>query len=169
MIVLTGDGKGKTTSALGMVLRAVGHGLRVCVVQFIKGGGDTGEARALRLLPGVAHRVCGNGFVTAREGAAFDAHARAAREGLAFAAEKLRDPSCGMVVLDEVCGAVALGLLSAGEVCETLRSAAPGKAVILTGRDACPELLELADTVSRIACEKHAYAQGTPAQPGVEW
>jgi cob(I)alamin adenosyltransferase len=169
VVLLTGDGKGKTTSALGMALRAAGRGQRVCVVQFIKGGGETGEARALRLLPGVEHRVCGLGFVTVRGGAAFEAHARAAREGLAFAAEKLRDPACGMVVLDEVCGAVALGLLTARDVCKALASAAPGKTIVLTGRGACQELLDLADTVSRIECVKHAYDRGVPAQAGVEW
>jgi cob(I)alamin adenosyltransferase len=169
VIVLTGDGKGKTTSALGMALRAVGHGRQVCVVEFIKRGDDTGEARALGMLPGVERHACGRGFVTVREGTAFEAHARAAREGLALAAGKLRDPSCGTVVLDEVCGAVALGLLTVREVCEAVASASPGKTVILTGRDACPELIALADTVSRVACVKHAYEQGVPAQAGVEF
>lgn len=169
VILLTGDGKGKTTSALGMVLRAVGHGLRVCVVQFIKQCTDTGEAQALRLLPGVEHLVCGKGFVRECTGEAFEAHAQAARAGLAQAAERLRDPACGMVVLDEVCGAVSLGLLDAQAVVGVLAEAAPGTVVVLTGRDAPPELLELADTVCIVSCEKHAYEQGCPAQPGVEW
>ncbi len=169
VILLTGDGKGKTTSALGMVLRAAGHGMRICVAQFIKRDGETGEARALRLLPGVEHRACGRGFVLDRECRAFGTHAQAAREGLALAAERLRDPACGMVVLDEVCGAVALGLLPAREVCEAVAAASPGKIVVLTGRDACPELLGLADTVSRVACERHAYDRGVPAQAGVEF
>ncbi len=169
VILLTGDGKGKTTSALGMVLRAVGHGLRVCVVQFIKQRTDTGEARALRLLPGVEHLVCGKGFVRERTGEAFEAHAQAARAGLAQAAERLRDPACGMVVLDEVCGAVSLGLLDAQAVVEAIEQAAPGTVAVLTGRNAPPELVELADTVSIVSCEKHAYEQGCPAQPGVEW
>ena len=169
VIVLTGDGKGKTTSALGMILRAVGRGQQVCLLQFIKGNVETGEARALSMLPGVEHHVCGRGFVTVREGAGFEAHAQAAREGLALAAEKLRDPAFGMVVLDEVCGAVASGLLPAGEVCDAVAAAVPGKIVIVTGRDACPGLIALADTVSRIVCEKHAYDSGAPAQDGVEW
>ncbi|HRR33236.1 MAG TPA: cob(I)yrinic acid a,c-diamide adenosyltransferase [Kiritimatiellia bacterium] len=169
VILLTGDGKGKTSSALGMVLRAVGHGLRVCVVQFIKRRVDTGEAQALRLLPGVEHLVCGNGFVRERTGEAFEAHARAARDGLARAAERLCDPAYGMVVLDEVCGAVALGLLDVQAVVEALAKAAPGKAVVLTGRDAPPALTALADTVSVVTCVKHAYDHGAPAQRGVEW
>ena len=169
VIVLTGDGKGKTSSALGMVLRAVGHGMRVCVVQFIKRAEEeAGEARALRMLPGVEHHMCGKGFVMAKDGAVFETHVQAAHAGLALAVERLRVLSCDMVVLDEVCGAVALGLLTAREVCEAVTSAAPGKIVILTGRDACTELLALADTASRIECVKHAYDRGVTAQAGVE-
>jgi len=168
IILITGDGKGKTTSALGMVLRAVGHGLRVCVLQFIKRRGDTGEARALEKLPGVELHLCGKGFVMAKAGPAFEAHARAARAGLRLAAEKLGDPSYNMVVLDEVCGAVAHGLLTAQAVREAVEGAAPGTTVVLTGRDACPELIGLADTVSSIACVKHGMNAGWLAQDGVE-
>jgi cob(I)alamin adenosyltransferase len=169
IVLITGDGKGKTTAALGMVLRAAGHGLRVCVVQFIKRQADTGEAQALACLTGVELHLCGEGFLRAKSGPAFESHARAAAAGLLLAAHKLRDPSYGMVVLDEVCGAVALGLLSASSVRAALGAAAPGTAVVLTGRDACPELMELADTVSRIECVKHGMSQGWPAQKGVEW
>ena len=169
VIVLTGDGKGKTTAALGMVLRAAGRGLRVCVVQFIKQQGmETGEARALKMLPGVEHQVCGRGFVMVRDGTVFETHAHAADAGLALAAERLRDTSCDMVVLDEVCGAVALGLLAARDVCGAVASSSPGKIVVLTGRDACAELLDMADTVSRVVCVKHAYDKGVAAQVGVE-
>ena len=170
VLVLTGDGRGKTTSSLGMVLRAVGHGLRVCVVQFIKRAADeTGEARALKLLPGVEHHMCGRGFVMPCGGEKFETHAQAAQGGLALAAEKLRDPSFNMVVLDEVCSAAALGLVAARDVCDAVASAAPGTVIILTGRDACPELIALGDTVSRIECVKHAYDSGVAAQVGVEW
>ncbi len=165
---MTGDGRGKTTSALGLVLRAVGHGQRVAVVQFMKQREDTGEVRALRTLPGVEVHVCGAGFVREREGAAFGTHVQAAREGLALAARLLGDAAFGMVVLDEVCGAVAAGLLSAAEVVGAVAGAAPGVTVVMTGRDAAPELVELADTVSRIVCVKHGYDRGWPAQEGVE-
>ena len=168
IVLVTGDGKGKTTAALGMVVRAAGHGMRVCVVQFIKQQRNTGESRALALLPGVELHVCGQGFVTTAAGAAFDSHAQAAREGLRLAAEKLRDPAYGMVVLDEVCGAVSCGLLKAQEVREAIQDAAPGTAVVLTGRNACPDLIGMADTVSRVECVKHGYEAGWPAQPGVE-
>ena len=168
IVLLTGDGKGKTSSALGMVLRAVGHGQRVCVIQFIKNRWDTGEARALALLPGVETHLCGEGFVFPEGGPSLDAHQRAAGAGLALAAQKLSDPAVGMVVLDEVCGAVALGLLGAQAVCETLKSAALDKVIVLTGRDACQELVAMADTVSRVDCVKHGMNAGWPAQKGVE-
>ncbi len=168
IVLLTGDGKGKTTSALGMVLRAVGHGQRVCVLQFIKRRGDTGEARALAKLPGVEVHLCGEGFVRVKDGPVFERHARAAEAGLRLSAEKLRDPSFGMVVLDEVCGAVAHGLLSERAVCEAVAQAAPSTTLVLTGRDACPALIGLADTVSRIECVKHGMDNGWPERPGVE-
>lgn len=168
VVLITGDGKGKTTAALGMVLRAAGHGLRVCVVQFIKRLGDTGEAKALAGVPGVELHLCGEGFVRAKSGTAFEAHVRAAKAGLLLAAQKLNDPAYGMVVLDEVCGAVAHGLLDPHAVRRAIEGAAPGTVIVLTGRDACPELIDLADTVSRIDCVKHGLDAGWPAQAGVE-
>ncbi|MEI7900003.1 MAG: cob(I)yrinic acid a,c-diamide adenosyltransferase [bacterium] len=169
IVLITGDGKGKTTAALGMVLRAVGHGLRVCVVQFIKRRSDTGEMRALAVLHGVELHLCGEGFVLTKAGPVFEAHVRAAEAGLLLAAEKLNDPAYGMVVLDEVCGAVAEGLLTAPAVRTAIGHAAPRTVVVLTGRDACQELVDLADTVSRIDCVKHGMADGWLAQEGVEW
>lgn len=167
--MITGDGKGKTTSSLGMVVRAVGHGQRVCVIQFIKGRRDTGEVRALAQLPGVELHVCGEGFVFPDSDVPLEAHRRAADAGLALAREKLRDPAFGLVVLDEVCGAVALGLVDAAAVCEAVAAAAPGAAVVLTGRDAPEAFVAMADTVSRIESVKHGYEAGRPARPGVEY
>lgn len=169
MVLLTGDGKGKTTSALGMVLRAAGHGLKVCVIQFIKSRLDTGEVRALKLLPGVELHVCGKGFVRESAGVAFEAHREAAAKGLILAKEKLHDAAYGMVVMDEVCGAVDCGLLDAEQVRSVVAGASKGAVVILTGRNAGPELIEIADTVSRVDNIKHAMASGRPAQRGIEW
>jgi cob(I)alamin adenosyltransferase len=169
VILLTGDGKGKTTSALGMVLRAAGHGMRVCVIQFIKERHDTGEVCALRRLPGIELHICGKGFVQERTGSRFEAHCAAAREGLLLAETKLRDDAYDMVVLDEVCGAVALGLLEASKVRGAVEGATGGKVVVLTGRDACPELIGMADTVSRVENVRHAMDSGSPACRGVEW
>ena len=179
VILLTGDGKGKTTSALGMVLRAAGHGLKATLIHFIKNRRDTGEAIALARLPEVEVLYCGRGFVRAPSPAQLARHRSAARHGLAIARERLQSPEPAgqairsgeydMVVLDEICGAVALGLLDAQDVAEAVRSAPPGKIVILTGRQAAPGLLALADTVSEIACVRHGLDAGWPAQPGVEW
>jgi cob(I)alamin adenosyltransferase len=169
VLLITGDGKGKTTAALGMALRAAGHGFQVCVMQFIKRRGDTGEARALAGVPKVELHLCGEGFVVAKAGPVFEKHARAAESGLARVAMKLSDPAYGMVVLDEVCGAVAQGLLTPQAVRAAIDGAARGKVIVLTGRDACQELIDLADTVSRIECVKHGMADGWPAQEGVEW
>lgn len=169
VVLVTGDGKGKTTAALGMALRAVGHGRRVCVLQFFKRRNDVGEARALALLPGVEQHLCGEGFLfPGATESERDAHAAAAREGLRLAASKLADPAFGMVILDEVCGAVACGLLAVRDVLDAIDGTVSGTVVVLTGRDACPELIERADTVSRVACVKHGFDAGWPAQEGVE-
>lgn len=170
MVLLTGDGKGKTTSAFGMALRAVGHGLRVCLIQFIKQSADTGEARALRLLPGVELHICGHGFVRPTDaGNTREQHCAAAEAGLALAREKLADPQTDMVLLDEICQAVALGLLPLQSVLDGLHTAASGKLIVLTGRDAPQALIDLADTVSHISELKHAFNAGRPAQPGIEF
>lgn len=169
IILLTGDGKGKTSSALGMALRAVGHGLRVCVIQFIKHD-DTGEARALRLLPGAEIHLCGNGFVfPSDDGGARGKHCAAAMAGLALARDKLADPQTGMVILDEICQATALGLLPEQAVLDSLHAAAAGKIIILTGRGASQAFIDLADTVSHIHATKHGFYANLPAQPGVEF
>ena len=170
MILLTGDGKGKTTSALGMVLRAVGHGLSVCVIQFIKQSADTGEARALKQLPGVEHHICGNGFVFPSETATVcEQHAAAAKAGFALACNKLVDSKIDMLLLDEICEAVALGLLSEQALLDSLQTATDGKIIVLTGRNATPSLIDLCDTVSTIHASKHGFYDNLPSQPGVEF
>lgn len=170
VILLTGKGKGKTSSALGMVLRACGHGLRVSVIQFVKQSQATGEARALALLPGVEHRVCGKGFITPRDTEERrDIHCQSAAEGLALARQRLADPEVQMVVLDEICSALHLKLLGEADVLDALRGASAGKLIILTGRHASQALIAFADTVSQIEEIKHGFQIGIPAQPGIEY
>lgn len=169
IILLTGNGKGKTSSALGMVLRAVGHGMRVSVIQFVKKSSDTGEARALSKLPGVEHLMCGNGFVMPHDPSEMrEKHCQSAADGIRLARLRLSDPGVHMVVLDEICSALNLKLLAEKEVLDLLASAAPGKILILTGRHAPQSLIDRADTVSVIEDVKHGLRQGIPAQPGVE-
>jgi cob(I)alamin adenosyltransferase len=167
VILITGEGKGKTTSALGMVLRAVGHGLRVCVVQFIKKDCDTGEAKALRSLPGVDLYICGAGFVFRREGKDYHHHAESAQKGMVLVQQKITE-GVDLVVLDEICGAVALGLVKEESVLALLDAAGANTSFILTGRDASQALIDRADTVSSVVCLKHGYEQGLPAQKGIE-
>lgn len=169
IVLLTGDGKGKSSSALGMVLRAVGHNLRVSLIHFIKADRNLGETQALERLPEVEVHFCGCGFVHHPTPARLAIHREAAERGLALAQEHLQSPSLGMVVLDEICGAVDLGLLEARKVVAAVRGARPGMIVILTGRNACRELIDLADTVSRVESIKHGLDAGWPAQPGVEF
>jgi cob(I)alamin adenosyltransferase len=168
IVLLTGDGKGKTTAALGMVLRAAGSGMRVCLIHFIKERRDGGEEAALRRFPEVEVHFRGRGFVRGSDVARLAEHRAAAMEGLALAAAALRDPAIGMVVLDEICGALALGLVAKDELLAALKQARPGQIAVLTGRDACEELVTLADTVSHIACVKHGLDAGFAAQRGVE-
>ena len=149
IILLTGKGKGKTSSALGMVLRAVGHNLRVSVIQFVKSCSDTGEARALQHLPGVEHLVCGKGFVTPSDTPEkHGQHCRSAAEGLARARQRMENPEIHMVVLDEICSTINLNLLREKDILEMIASASDGKIIILTGRNAPQSLMDIADTVS---------------------
>jgi cob(I)alamin adenosyltransferase len=170
IILLTGHGKGKTSSALGMVLRAIGHGLSVSVIQFVKGCTDTGEARTLQQLPGVEHLLCGNGFVTPLDTPEKrHQHCRSAVEGLKLARVRMNNQEIHMVVLDEICSAINLGLLTEKEVLQLISEASEGKIIILTGRNAPQALIDLADTVSEIQEVKHGLRQHIPAQPGVEF
>ena len=167
ILVITGDGKGKTTAALGMVLRAAGHGQRVCVVQFIKKDCGTGESKALEMLSGVEIHVCGDGFVFEREGDDYNHHVHCAEAAMTLLQEKITS-GFDMIVLDEVCGAVSLGLISVESVLGLMDNAPDDTVFVLTGRNAPPELIAKADTVSRIDCVKHAMDVGVPAQEGVE-
>lgn len=167
ILVLTGDGKGKTTSAMGMALRAVGHGMNVCIVQFIKQA-TSGEIIALRKLPGVEITQSGRGFLPRAEEPAFAGHCRAAREGLAAAGEAIRSGRFGLVILDEVCVAVARGLLAEQDVVQVVEQAPADMCVVLSGRGATPGLIELADTVTEMRSVKHGFDEGLKAQKGVE-
>lgn len=167
IIVITGDGKGKTTAALGMALRAAGHGQQVCFVQFIKSDVESGEFKALARIPRIEVHICGAGFVFSREQEHYQHHVDRAQEGLTLLRKKVSG-DYDMIVLDEICGALALGLISVQSVLELIESAADNIVFVLTGRDAPPELIQRADTVSRIECVKHGFDAGIPAQKGVE-
>ncbi|MGD0094470.1 MAG: cob(I)yrinic acid a,c-diamide adenosyltransferase [Planctomycetota bacterium] len=168
VLLFTGDGKGKTTAALGMALRACGHGLRVLVVQFIKAA-PTGELAAMRYLPGFELVQAGRGFLPKPGSPQFEEHRRAAAAGLVQADLALASGRYELVILDEICGAVVAGLLSEDDVAALVGKRPPALTMVLTGRGATPRLLALADTVTEMRCIKHAFSTGRKAQKGVEF
>ncbi len=169
IVLMTGPGKGKTTAALGMALRAWGHGMRVLVVQFVKSNRRTGEFAALEKLPGVAVDVVGKGFLPPNDSDAFAEHVNAAREGLQRVQERIESEAFQMVVLDEVAYAAANGLLTADDIHALVEASPEGTVFVLTGRNAPPSLVRLADTVSEVMDRKHAYRNGVGPQAGVEY
>lgn len=167
LVVVTGNGKGKSTSAFGMVARALGHGMKVGVVQFIKSRTDTGEEAFLGRQPGVEWHVTGDGFTWDTQDREQDI--ATAQRGWAIAARMLADPSYQLVVLDELTYLLSYGYLDADSVLDALAHRPPMQHVVVTGRAAPHALTELADTVSIIADEKHAFHAGVKAQPGIDF
>lgn len=167
LIVITGNGKGKSTSAFGTVARALGHGLKVGVCQFIKSRTDTGEEAFLGKQPGVEWHVLGDGFTWDTQNREQDI--ATAQRGWQIAARMLADPGYQLVVLDELTYLLSYGYLDSDTVLDALANRPPMQHVIVTGRGATDALIELADTVSVIADEKHAYRAGVKAQAGVDW
>lgn len=166
LLVITGNGKGKSSSAFGMVARALGHGMKVGVVQFIKSRTDTGEEAFLGKQPGVEWHVTGDGFTWDTQNRAQDI--ATAERGWAIAAHMLADPAYQLVVLDELTYLLSYGYLDADTVLDALAHRPPMQHVVVTGRAASDALIELADTVSVIADEKHAFRAGVKAQPGID-
>ncbi|MFH0910895.1 MAG: cob(I)yrinic acid a,c-diamide adenosyltransferase [Planctomycetota bacterium] len=169
VLLFTGTGKGKTTAAVGSAVRALGHGMRVHILQFIKLDKSIGEYRFLEGLTDVTFLQCGRGFVPEPDAPEFPLHQRAAEEGLALAAEALWENDHDVYVLDEVCEAVRLRLLREEAVATLVKAAPPESVVILTGREAPAALLALADTATETRPLKHAHDAGRGAQKGVEW
>lgn len=166
LLVITGNGKGKSTSAFGTMARALGHGMKIGVVQFIKSRTDTGEEAFLGSQPGVEWHVTGDGFTWDTQNREQDI--ATAGRGWAIAARMLTDPSFNLVVLDELTYLLNDGYLDRDVVLDALAGRPPMQHVIVTGRAASGALIELADTVSIIADEKHAFRAGVKAQPGID-
>ncbi|AGA87513.1 MULTISPECIES: cob(I)yrinic acid a,c-diamide adenosyltransferase [Stutzerimonas] len=168
LLVHTGNGKGKSSSAFGMVARALGHGIKVGVVQFIKGAASTGEEAFFRRFPDeVRYHVMGEGFTWETQDRQRDI--AKAREAWAVAAELLADPEIGLVVLDELNIALKYGYLELAPVLADIESRPLLQHVVVTGRGAPPGLVEAADTVTEMALVKHAFKAGVKAQKGVEF
>ena len=167
LLVNTGNGKGKSSAAFGVVARALGHGLKVAVIQFVKGRSDTGEEAFFRQQPGVTWHVGGEGFTWETQDKERDA--RAAQAAWQTACAYLADPGIGLLVLDEMTYAFKYGWLALDEVLAKLQTRPLMQHVIITGRAAPDALRAAADTVSEIGNEKHAFAAGVKAMPGLDW
>lgn len=166
LLVITGNGKGKSTSGFGMVARALGHGKKVGVCQFIKSRTDTGEEAFFNQQPNCEWHVLGDGFTWDTQNRTGDIET--SERGWAIATKMLQDPSYDLVVLDELTYLLSYDYLDKDSVLNTLSERPEMQHVVVTGRSAIAQLRELADTVSDIKDEKHAYKSGIKAQKGID-
>jgi cob(I)alamin adenosyltransferase len=166
LLVLTGSGKGKSSSAFGMLARALGHGMRVGIVQFIKGTFSTGEEAFFRRFPEVRYHVMGEGFTWEVQDR--DRDIRAAGAAWRQALSMLGDASIKLLVLDELNIALNHGYVALPDVLAGVRARPVNQHVVITGRAAPPELIEAADTVTEMRVIKHAFNAGIRAQKGIE-
>lgn len=171
IVVITGNGKGKTTSALGMALRACGHGMKVCIIQFMKGDLYAGEWDGVKLLGGqVELHSTGKGFCGIQGNPYPKSEHRAnAQDAIELSLEKTTSGNFDMVILDEINNALKLQLVDLEQVLEILEQKPPFVHLVLTGRDAHPLVIEKADTVSEVVELKHAYRKEIEPQPGVDY
>jgi len=168
LMVYSGHGKGKTTAALGLALRAIGHGMKVLMIQFMKGDPEYGEVRAARLLPGM--EIVQKGLPSfVQPGNPRPDDLRLAKEGLQLAGRALADGNWDLVILDELNVAVDYGLLTLPEVLRALDGRTEQVNVVVTGRGAHPELVKRADMVSEVLEIKHHFHAGAGARKGIEY
>ena len=171
VVVITGNGKGKTTSAMGMVLRASGYGMKGCIIQFMKGDIYSGEWDGVKLLgERVELHTTGMGFCGIQGNPySREEHRAAAQAAIDLAMGKIESGDYDIVILDEINNALKLKLVDLDQVLGLVRSKPELMHMVLTGRDAHPELVELADTVSEVCEIKHAYRKDIEPQPGIDY
>ena len=169
ILLFTGDGKGKTTAALGITLRAAGHGMKSLMVQFVKSNKDTGELTFSAGIPEIEIIQTGSGFVPDNNCADFECHKQSAQAGLNTAQKALVSGKHPFVILDEICVAVNKQLLDERDVLDVINGACREIVIVLTGRNATQGLIDIADTVTEMKCVKHGYRQNIQALPGVEY
>lgn len=167
LLVHTGNGKGKSSAAFGMLARTLGHGGRGAVVQFVKGRGDTGEEDFFRAQPGVEFHVMGDGFTWNTQDRQQDI--ASAERAWSLVVELLHNPDIDLLILDELNIVLKLGYLPLERVVEDLQQRIEGLHVVATGRGAPAGLIEIADTVTDMGLVKHAFQAGIKAQPGIEY
>ncbi len=171
LIVYTGDGKGKTTAALGMCVRAVGYNWKICLIQFVKGSWKYGELKGLkRLEPNVELHVIGEGFVgIVDDKKEFTEHRETARRGVELAIAKIKSGEYQLVICDELNVAHHLGLVTDEELHAIVDARQEMQNLVITGRDASQWLMEQAHLVTEMKEIKHPYRQGILAQKGIDW
>lgn len=171
VIVYTGGGKGKTTASLGMALRAIGHGYKICMIQFIKGSWHYGEmSSSKRLEPEFELTAVGKGFVgILDDNTPRQTHREIAQQAIKISKEKLVSKKYDIVILDEINYAVNLGLVDISQVLDLVKSRPPHVTVVLTGNYAKAELVEIADLVTEMKQIKHPFERGKRAKKGIDF
>lgn len=171
LLIYTGNGKGKTTAALGMCVRAVGYDWKICLIQFVKGSWKYGELKGMkRLEPNLELHVIGEGFVgIVDDKKEFSVHVAAAEKGLELAAAKVASAEYHLIILDELNVALKLGLVKRQDVERLLANRSEKQHLVITGRDAPDWLIDQADLVTEMAEIKHPYQSGILAQKGIDW
>ncbi len=171
IVVITGQGKGKTTSALGIALRAVGYGMKVCIIEFIKGDMYSGEIDGIkRLSPNVELHLTGKGFCGIEgDPYPYKEHRDNAQDALKLAKEKMLSKKFDILILDEINNALQLKLVDLPQVLELIENKPLLMHLILTGRDAHPEVIKRAHTVTEMKEIKHAFRQGIEPQKGIDY
>lgn len=168
VLVHTGEGKGKSSSAFGMVFRAAGWGMKVCVIQFIKGQWQTGEQRAATRFEEIEWHALGDGFTWDTKNPEQDI--KTSREIWEFSKQKILSEAFDLVILDEINYCCGYGWISGQEIADFIKNDKPGWLhLVLTGRNAAAEVIEAADTVTEMVKIKHAYASGIKAEQGIEF
>jgi cob(I)alamin adenosyltransferase len=167
VIVITGNGKGKTTSALGTLLRSLGHGHQCVLAQFIKGQWDCGETRFFTGVDGLTTYLMETGFTWDTQN--FDQDKAAAQAVWNEVKPHFNDPDCRLIVLDEITYMYKFQYLDIDELIDAINNRPKNQNVIISGRGAPKKLIEIADTVSEIQLVKHAFNEGIKAQEGIEW
>lgn len=170
IVVLTGNGKGKTTSAFGMALRAAGHNMKVCIIQYMKGDIHSGELDSIKLLPTVEVHVMGKGFCGIMGNPyKFSEHRADAQKAMELSKQKISSGNYDLVILDEINNSLRLKLIDLTQVLELIDMKPPLMHLVLTGRDAHPEVTARANTVSEVLEIKHAYREKIEPQKGIDY
>jgi cob(I)alamin adenosyltransferase len=171
VVVITGNGKGKTTAALGIALRACGHGMRVCIVQFMKGDLYAGEWDGIKRMDcAIELHATGKGFCgIQRNPYPWSEHRANAQDAIDLVHEKMASGAFDLMILDEINNALKLKLIDLEQLLEILHNKPPLMHLVLTGRDADPRVIERADTVSEVVEIKHSYRKGIEPQPGIDY